>query len=60
MEKHWPKGNNAVKVRTVLIVLAILGFAYYVWPGRYIYRNVSGGRIIRIDRLTGQARQVRY
>lgn len=40
----------------LLLTFAVL-FAVYVWPTRYWYHS-QGGRLVRVDRITGKMEQV--
>ena len=56
MVLRWWRAHNHMARRVATVVAAIL-FVYLLWPTPYQYESVAG-KLVRINRLTGEARSV--
>ena len=47
-----------VLIAAALVAIVLTPFAYYIWPTRYRYDQISAGQyavFLRVDRFTGEA-----
>lgn len=50
--------SNLARWQRIIVIVAVVLFAWFIWPSPYFYEHCAGGTIVRVNRITGSVKVI--